>query len=285
LFSIGFLLSSSIDGSRHSDVPMPFYTKGEANPEVGFDPDKLPNPALVYGEVADDCRWGREPHAHGKAQLTFAGTGSLTCAAGDKVWVVAQQCGLWVPSGVVHDYRARRNSEAYALYVPASIANFLPEDCCALSVTPLLAELLKRAARLPIDFHTSDSGQRLTDVIFDELRAAKSEPQPLPMAKDERLRVELESLMEDPGLPVSGGDVALRLGCSERSFERLMQREVGMSFGHWRRRLQVMAAIRQLQSGARVQHVAFDLGYGSVSAFSTMFRKMTGRAPGHYMSR
>jgi AraC-like DNA-binding protein len=71
---------------------------------------------------------------------------------------------------------------------------------------------------------------------------------------------------------------------SERSLARLIKAETGMSFGRWRQQLHVIVALQRLSAGMAVQRVAMDLGYESVSAFITMFRKAMGKPPGRYLA-
>ncbi|MEX3628729.1 MAG: helix-turn-helix domain-containing protein [Burkholderia sp.] len=61
--------------------------------------------------------------------------------------------------------------------------------------------------------------------------------------------------------------------------------ETGMSFGRWRRQLHIVVAIQKLSTGLSVQRVAAELGYESVNAFITMFKKVLGKTPGHYLPR
>ncbi|HID9099227.1 TPA: helix-turn-helix domain-containing protein, partial [Klebsiella variicola] len=58
----------------------------------------------------------------------------------------------------------------------------------------------------------------------------------------------------------------------------------GMSFGRWRQQLHLMIALSHLSEGQPVQRVAGTLGYDSVSAFITMFRKALGKSPTQYFS-
>lgn len=57
-----------------------------------------------------------------------------------------------------------------------------------------------------------------------------------------------------------------------------------MSFGQWRQQLKLLIAIRQLCNGESVQNIAFDLGYESVTAFITMFKKQLGQTPKQYVA-
>lgn len=71
---------------------------------------------------------------------------------------------------------------------------------------------------------------------------------------------------------------------SERSLNRTLQQQMGMSFGHWRRQLHVMLALQRLTKGDSVQKVALDLGYESASGFVTMFRKAVGKPPARFLA-
>ena len=63
-----------------------------------------------------------------------------------------------------------------------------------------------------------------------------------------------------------------------------MVRETGLSFGRWRQQLHLIVALRELSAGASVQRISGDLGYESVTAFITMFKKALGKPPARYLS-
>jgi AraC-like DNA-binding protein len=62
-------------------------------------------------------------------------------------------------------------------------------------------------------------------------------------------------------------------------------KETGMTFGAWRERLRLTAAVARLGEGEPVTAVAYDLGYQSPSAFIAMFRRSLGDTPGRYLKR
>jgi AraC-like DNA-binding protein len=55
-----------------------------------------------------------------------------------------------------------------------------------------------------------------------------------------------------------------------------------MSFGAWRQQALLVTALPLLAEGRSVTAVALDLGYESPAAFSTMFRRLTGKPPSLY---
>jgi AraC-like DNA-binding protein len=55
-----------------------------------------------------------------------------------------------------------------------------------------------------------------------------------------------------------------------------------MTFGKWRQQLRLMEGMRLLAEGAKVTHAALESGYGTASAFTSMFRKALGITPRSY---
>ena len=86
--------------------------------------------------------------------------------------------------------------------------------------------------------------------------------------------------------PADGRDLAewgRDAGASTRTLARLFQAETGMSFGRWRQRRRLLAALERLAAGEPVTGVALDLGYASPSAFIAMFRRTLGAPPTRYL--
>jgi len=64
---------------------------------------------------------------------------------------------------------------------------------------------------------------------------------------------------------------------------RLFQRETGLSFRAWRRRLRLLKSLGGLEAGESVTSVALDSGYNSTSAFIAAFRNEFGMTPREVM--
>jgi AraC-like DNA-binding protein len=67
-----------------------------------------------------------------------------------------------------------------------------------------------------------------------------------------------------------------------RAFTRTFRRETGMSFGAWRQQACLLVALPRLAAGEPVTSIALDVGYESVAAFSTMFKRLLGISPNRY---
>ncbi|XXZ02077.1 helix-turn-helix transcriptional regulator [Sorangium sp. So ce302] len=226
-----------------------------------------------------------EFHSHRESQLFFLERGEVTCEASNALWIVPPRSALWIPAGVLHKIRGRAPLEGYGVFMEPDVAPRLPAECCAVSVTPLFRELLVRLAARPALYDLDGPDARLVAVLFDELAAATIEKHRLPMPADQRLRKLVDAMAENPADGATMGTWARRIGVGERTLNRLLVRETGLSFGRWRQQLHIVLALQRLSRGASVQSVASDLGYESASSFVTMFRKALGASPARYMAR
>lgn len=250
-----------------------------------IDPDDVPRPIVAFGaEMSDAEGFELEPHRHRKGQMLLVQSGALSCEVEGGLWIVPPRSAIWIPGGALHAIRATGALAGYNAFVEPALGTQLPQVCCAISVTPLLRELLTRAAQLSYFYEEDGLNARLVAVLLDELAAAQVEDLHLPMPSDPRLRKVVEKMMASPADRGSLKIWSQRAGMSERTLERLINRQTGMSFGRWRQQLGVVLAVKWLAAGASIQQVAGDLGYESVPSFVTMFRKALGTSPGRYMA-
>lgn len=131
------------------------------------------------------------------------------------------------------------------------------------------------------DDHARD--ELLTKTLLTELPRMPVQRLHLPISSEPCLRRIAEALAQDPADRSTLAEWANRVALSESSLARLVVKETGLSFGRWRQQLHLIVAIRELASGASVQQVSGDLGYGSVTAFITMFKKALGKPPAKYL--
>jgi AraC-like DNA-binding protein len=240
---------------------------------------------VAFGaEMSDMGGFELDLHSHRKGQILLVQRGALSCEVAGGLWIVPPRSAIWIPGGALHAIKATGALEGYNAFVDPDIGTRLPQVCCAVSVTPLLRELLTRAAHLPFFYEEGGANSRLVAVFLDELAVAQVEDLHLPMPSDPRLRRIVGEMMASPADRRPLGIWAERAGMSERTLVRAISRETGMSFGRWRQQLSVVLAVKWLAGGASIQQVAGDLGYESVPSFVTMFRRALGTSPGRYMA-
>lgn len=248
-----------------------------------FDPDRSSSPAIALRVEVTEHESEAPVHQHRKSQLVLALHGGVVCEVPSAVWMVPPNCAVWVPSGMLHSNRVTPNARIGLLFVePGAVA--LPDTCCTLAISPLVRELIMHLADLPHDYAPDSTTGRITRVLLDELPNMPVERLHLPTSNEPRIRRIADALIRDPADRSTLPEWASRVALSERSLARLMRRETGLSFGRWRQQLQLLIALRHLASGASVQQVSAALGYESVTAFITMFKKSLGQSPTKYLS-
>lgn len=222
-------------------------------------------------------------HRHRKGQLVLALHGAVTCQVADALWIVPPQCGAWIPGDIAHSNKATANARLCYLFVEPGRAP-LPATCCTLSISPLVREMILRLADAGLEYPRGGHMEHLAQVLLDELSAMPQELLSVPVSDHPKIRRLAEQLHRHPADRSTLAEWAVRLAVSERSLSRLVREETGLTFGRWRQQLHLLLAIRELAAGTSVQRVAEHLGYESVTAFITMFKKALGKTPARYFA-
>ncbi|KAF1035772.1 MAG: HTH-type transcriptional regulator NimR [Herbaspirillum frisingense] len=252
---------------------------------VDHDPDHLTAAVTALHVHTRENEREKPFHTHRKGQLVVALHGAVTCETSQGMWIVPPQSGVWVPPGVAHSNRVTADGQVCFLFIDPQVAA-MPDSCCTMALNPLLIQMIRHLADLPQDYAPGDRTARLAAVLVEELEHMKMQSLPLhlPIPQNSRLRDIARRLAEHPADRSTVADWGGRCAMSERSFARFVQAETGMTFGRWRQQIHLMVALQQLASGASVQRVSQDLGYDSVSAFITMFKKTLGKPPARYIA-
>lgn len=248
-----------------------------------FDPDSTSGPAVA--RHIDFVEYAAEVpvHTHRKGQLIIALYGAVICQAENDLWIVPPDCAMWIPGGIAHSAKATWNAHLNYLFIEPGAAA-LPERCCTLAISPLIKALVERLTHEEADCAVQSHAGRLTRVTLDELATMPQQKLSLPVSSHPKIRAMADVLVSHPEDRSTFKSWAKRLALSERSLARLMLRETGLTFGRWRQQLHLIVALRELASGVSVQNVAANLGYESVNAFITMFKKSMGSTPAHYFA-
>jgi len=221
-------------------------------------------------------------HSHPRAHIICPQTGAYWVITPEGTWLVPAGLAIWIPPGIHHEVYSHGAVSAQVLFVDPAHAAPLPARCGTVRVTPLLSALVERTLRYGNDYRPGSPAERLARVMLDELASMTFAPLFLPVSKEPRLARAMLKLMADPGPGFGIDDLARETGASPRTLARLFRSETGLSFGEWRRNLVLSRAIERLEKGEQVTEVALDLGYGSPSSFTYMFRKRLGVPPRRY---
>jgi AraC-like DNA-binding protein len=250
-------------------------------PWPDLDVDDRSAPVIAVRVDADGTTAEVPDHQHRKGQLVFSLGGGVTCRVPGGLWMVPPHCAVWIPGGMAHSNLATANARLFFVYIEADLVD-LPDRCCTISISPLLRELI---VELSGEVRHDDArGELLTSVLLGELPRMPVQQLHLPLSTEPRLKRIAAALAENPADRRTLAQWADRVALSESSLARLVVRETGLTFGRWRQQLHLIVAIRELAAGASVQRVSADLGYESVTAFITMFKKALGKPPARYLN-
>lgn len=248
----------SIESSDYQDVPRPVAAM-----------------AVEYRRGSRDNR-----HKHRRAQLLYSTTGVLTVVTDEGTWTVPPQRAVWLPGGVEHEVIFRGDVSFRTLYVePLAVSQPLPLRCKVIEVSELLRTLILEAMLVPTEYELGGRDERLMLLILDEIVRLPTAPLYMRMPSDERLLRVCRALLAAPDDARDLGEWASVANMSRRTFTRTFRDETGVSFSDWRQQARIFEALALLATGKSVTTTALEVGYGSVSAFTAMFRRSFGVAP------
>ncbi len=96
--------------------------------------------------------WFIEPHSHTKHQLIYAIKGLMIVESGNECWTVPPSRGVWMPCGQVHAIRCVGDVKMRSVFVRIDAATGLPLQSKAISISPLLSELIKASVGFTAPF-------------------------------------------------------------------------------------------------------------------------------------
>lgn len=241
----------------------------------------LPSPVYFrYSDFAPDTEC--TPHQHCWGSLDYSASGVMRMEVAGSRFMSPPQYAVWVPP---HTEHSSYNAEAivyHSVGLAPELCEQLPQRPCTLAISDILKAILSDFAQRDVNRPQTEPDIRLAKVLVDQLRQAPIHECFLPYARHPGLLGVLEGMQADPGDNRPLAHWAEQVHVSERTLARQFVRELGMSFGEWRQRLRYLAAIEALDSERSVQHVAFDLGYSTASAFIAMFQRQAGCTPEQY---
>lgn len=241
-----------------------------------------PVTALFIGDFLLPRGHALPMHRHTSHQLAWPARGLLRIRTEQGSWLLPPTLALWIPAGVSHAPESEGDALLSSLYLqpercPSSSASW-PRPT-VLAVDPLLRALLDHLLGADL---APEARARAEAVLFDVMRPVPVTDVSAPEPKDPRARSVARELAANPADDRALSEWGRWAGASARTLARLFATETGLSFGHWRRRLRMRAAMRFLAAGLPLQAVARRVGYASASSFAAAFHEVTGLTPRQY---
>jgi AraC-like DNA-binding protein len=190
---------------------------------------------------------------------------------------------MWIPAGVKHEVDMLGNVSMRSVYVAPDAIEGLPERLRVVGVSGLMRSLIVEAVSLPDERRPSARAELLLTLLLHEIPMMPERPLGLPFPADPRMAALCRRFIAAPSPRATIDEWAEAVGMSRRTFTRIFHRQTGLSLSTWRQQALLFAALPRLADGEPVTRVALDLGYDSVPAFTTMFKRMLGASPRGYM--
>lgn len=245
--------------------------------------DHLPTAVLALGTDYPDgtvLDW----HAHRRAQLLHGATGVMVVETRTGTWTVPSDRAVLIPPGVRHRVQML-GVRTDSLYIEPTAVPWFPPACRVIDLTPLLAELLRAAAEMPLEYDATGRDGALIALLLHELADRPPLSLHLPLPRTRALRRLCTAYLRRPDIAVDNGAWATALHMSERTLSRRFRDETGMSPAAWRGAATLHASMPRLAAGTPVSSVAVDLGYASPAAFTAAFTRALGAPPRDYVRR
>ncbi|MDE1174293.1 MAG: helix-turn-helix transcriptional regulator [Parvibaculaceae bacterium] len=249
-------------------------------PQLNNEHDEAP--WLVGGYARQETRRVADRHSHQRGQILGIMAGVMGLRTDKDYWLIGPGQALWLPPGLPHTASSHGAVGGWSLYVGLQRCGDLPSAPFLVQGTPLMNAQADRLSRMTFEGLWNPPLARLAETFWDEFLSRPHATLSLPLPSDRRLRRVAEALSEHPGDPRSQEAWAGFAGMSLRSFVRHFSGETGLPFSVWRQRVRILNAQEQLARAEPVTEVALSVGYESLGAFASTFRRLTGYNPGEY---
>lgn len=220
-----------------------------------------------------------DDHTHERHQLLYATSGLMQLCIGNEIWLVPNDRAILIPAGKVHSIKMLSDVAMHTLYIDVNSAAASTKTLKAISVNPLMRELITALGKEKINYQRDSRAEKIAQLIELELQLAKNAPLIIPLPQDPRLQQVCAALMKNPAADITLYQWGVKYGASERTFSRLFNNELGMSFRQWRQLIRFHYAFELLAKNKSIKHVATACGYLSPSAFTAAFQQYSGHTP------
>lgn len=221
-------------------------------------------------------------HRHRRGQLLYAARGVVVVSTPHGAWVAPPERAIWTPGGCLHAVRMIGAVSTRSVLIEPEAHGSLGDQNKVIQVSPLLRSLLEAACDIAPRYDLDGRDGKVMALLLAEIALAPTVPLAVPFPKTIEIARKCQAFLEHPTPHDRIDRWSADLGIGRRAFTRLFRKETGLSFGAWRQQACILVALPRLARGEPVTTIAFDLGYDSAAAFTTMFKRLMGVAPSHY---
>ena len=258
------------------------------NKDYDFDQIELYDKQILV--LRSDLHDQVDQHMHSKAHILVVLDGMASLDVERSQYVIPNGYFVWIPQRIMH--RASFNGKKVSLlniYFPNDIKrDSLFDHLGVYPIPPILYHIIDMLKETTIVIGKDDWRFELLNTtvhILHHIIGNTFMTLRLPTSDNPVIRRIQDKIREDYSRHVTLCSVSRTLGMSERTINRYMNRELGMSFTQYLRTYRIMIAIRKMtESNDNLSNIAFEVGYDSLVAFSNTFTKVTGVRPSQFFN-
>lgn len=244
--------------------------------------DNNPDSVLIYVTQPESF----SDHKHEKGQLTFFEGGSAHLYSEDSNYFIPTHHFAWIPPKLTHRFvhYKKENIVVRTFYIPAEFSQHeIFQEIGIFHANPLMIEVFKSfstgeifPSEKPYDFFTTFI-QFLPSLLPNKLTLF------LPVSSHEIVRKIQEYLLSNLSDSLHLKDTAKAFNLGEKTFSRLFSHEVGLTYYQYVKNARIMKSIELiLEDKLSISEIAYEVGYGSIAAFSNAFYNLTNKRPTDY---
>lgn len=225
-------------------------------------------------------------HKHTKGQLSYVEGGIAYITIDQKTYVVPARHYFWIPQGMEHILRIGHTAtvlRSLYFYAHDDHTNDFYGKLGIYPASELLIQMINYT-ELWDERHVTPVDDHFEFLVALKKLLPKINTQALPIILPITDHAQMLSIINFLEANISEKltlkEISSRFGMSERSMSRLFQSSLHVSFLQYLKTIRIVKAIELLlKTQKSVNEIAYEVGYGSISAFSDTFREFTHSRP------
>lgn len=247
----------------------------------------LPNFTFgIYQDLAPfDRGWQTFPGHY----LLYASSGAFNLEVEDCQWLLPPHRAAWVAADVPIRLQSKIPVTSSSILFAKDLIPAPHFNCRVFAVSPLAREMICYAVRWGIDRDSADPAADqfflATANVCTEL-ATHPDQFWLPNPRSDELTTAITFIHNNLESDLTAEKIADAANVSSRTLARRFDDEIHMTPRQFIRRARMLQAMQLLaENSLPIIEVAYSVGFNSVSAFTTTFRKFTDETPSQYQKR
>lgn len=228
-------------------------------------------------------------HAHSKGQLSYVEGGIAYVTMDNKTYVIPARHYFWIPKGVWHVVKVGQFATVFRslyFYGEDDSKNDFYGKLGIYPASELLIQMINYTERWD-GGHVDKASENFEFLVALKnllpTMSTHSLPIVLPVTDEPRVLKIINYIEENLGEPLRLKNVSSQFNMSERSFTRLFQSALKMSFLQYLKTLRMIKAIEMiLKTNMSVSEIGERVGYHNIGSFSNAFFEYTKSRPSDF---